>query len=144
MMIALAARPSAIGALVLLVLFFAGCGNRRGAAPVSGKVTVKGQPIADVGVNFEPVGSGAGRGSFGRTDASGVYSLSFIDNEQSGAMIGRHQVTFTDMQNIGGADEPDGGPSLKPRKSRLPASALSQPQEFEVQSGSNQADFDLK
>jgi hypothetical protein len=143
-MIAPALGPVHVGAVLLLVLFFAGCGERRNAAPVSGKVTVNGQPVADVGVNFEPVGSGAGRGSFGRTDASGNYSLSFIDNGQSGAMIGRHQITFTDMQNIGGSDEPDGGPALKPRKSRLPASALSQPQEFEVKSGSNQADFDLK
>src|SRR5439155_18375369 len=61
----------------LVPLFVAGCAERRSAAQVSGTITLRGQPLADIGVNFEPIGSGAGRGSFGRTDASGHYSLQF-------------------------------------------------------------------
>ena len=131
--------------LVVAVVFsVAGCGQRRNAARVTGKVSVRGQPLVDIGVTFEPVGTGAGRGSFGRTDRSGQYELQFIDNNQPGALIGSHQVTFTDLQNVGGADEPDAGPSLPRRKSRLPTSALEIPQEFDVRPGENQADFDLK
>jgi hypothetical protein len=134
--------------LLMLVLVFTllsgGCSSRRSAGQVSGKVTVRGQPLADIGVTFEPIGAGAGRGSFGRTDESGQYSLTFIDNNQAGASIGRHTVTFSDLQNVGGADEPDAGPSLPRRKSRLPPSATEQPHEFEVQAGDNEASFDLK
>lgn len=138
-------RYPALGLLFsLLTLVAAGCGgDGRSSARVSGKVTVKGQPMADIRVNFEPVGSGAGRGSTGVTDTTGNYTLSFVDNNQSGALVGKHQVSFTDMKNIGGADEPDGGPSMPVRKSRLPPSAT-QPREQEVKAGSNQADFDLQ
>lgn len=105
---------------------------------------MKGKPAADIGVTFEPAGSGAGQGSFGRTDSEGNFSLQFIDNNQAGALIGKHNVTFSDMQNVGGADEPDAGPSLPRRKSRLPQAATEQPREFTVKAGQNEADFDLK
>ena len=86
----------------------AGCGDNRKSAPVSGTVTVMGKPLADIGVNFEPVGTGAGRGSFGRTDAAGNYTLRFTDNDQAGALIGSHEVTFRDLQTSS-TDDADGG-----------------------------------
>jgi len=107
-----------------------------------GRVTVQGQPLADIGVNFEPVGGGAGRGSFGRTDAAGNYSLRFIDNDQAGALIGKHEVTFRDLQ-ASSAQDSDAGPMVK-QKFRFPQRHMSEPQPFEVKSGNNQADFDLK
>jgi hypothetical protein len=123
-------------------LFVTGCGgDSRQAGQVSGKVTLKGQPLAEVGVNFEPIGSGAGRGSFGRTDASGTYTLRFIDNDSTGALVGKHQVSFSDLKTAGGGDQPDAGPAVPRPKSRLPAAVLSQPREYEVKDGDNQADF---
>jgi hypothetical protein len=119
-----------------------GCGgDSRQTGQVSGKVTSKGQPLADIGVNFEPIGSGAGRGSFGRTDASGSYTLRFIDNDSAGALVGKHQVTFSDLQAAGSGDQPDAGPAVPRKKSRLPAAALENPREYEVKEGDNQADF---
>ena len=130
--------------LPVLALALLGCSSSRKSGQVSGKVTANGQPLSDIGVTFEPTGAGAGQGSFGRTDDAGHYSLQFIDTNQSGALIGAHTVTFADMQNVGGADEPDAGPSLPRRKSRLPASVLDKPSQFEVKSGQNEANFDLK
>lgn len=125
-----------------LLVSAAGCGDGRTAGSVTGKITVKGQPLADIGVSFEPQGAGAGRGSFGRTDASGNYTLKFIDNDQAGAMIGQHQVTFRDLQASAGEDS-DAGPMRK-QTFRFPPKYMSEPLTFEVKSGSNQADFDLK
>jgi hypothetical protein len=126
----------------LAPLVVAGCGGgSRNAAPVSGKVTFRGQPLADIGISFEPVGSGAGQGSFGRTDASGSYTLRFIDNDSEGALVGKHQVSFSDLKDVGIAEQPDAGPSVPVRKSRLPAAALNEPREYEVKEGDNQADF---
>jgi len=131
--------------LVVVVIVFvgaAGCGDGRTAGTVSGKVTVKGQPLADIGVNFEPQGEGAGRGSFGRTDSSGNYTLQFIDNDQAGAMVGQHQVTFRDLLSSA-PEESDAGP-MKKQTFRFPQKYMSDPLSFEVKAGANQADFDLK
>jgi hypothetical protein len=119
----------------------AGCPGSRRSAQVNGKVTANGQPLAEVAVVFEPVGSGAGRGSSGTTDASGSYSLRFVDNNEPGALIGRHQVTFRDLKaSSEGADA--GG--LPKQQFRFPTKYMNEPQEFEVKAGANQADFDLK
>jgi hypothetical protein len=129
----------------LLPLLAAGCSSEaRSAAPVAGKVTVNGQPLADIGVTFEPVGSGAGRGSFGRTDAAGNYRLRFIDNNQTGALMGKHNITFRDLQASAGAQELDAGPSLPKQKFRFPQKYMSEAQQFEVKPGSNHVNFDLK
>jgi len=128
--------------LVCLILVEGGCGDGRTAGTVSGKVTVKGKPLADIGVSFEPRGTGAGRGSFGRTDSSGNYTLHFIDNDQAGAMVGPHQVTFRDLLSAA-AEESDAGP-MKKQTFRFPQKYMSEPLEFEVKAGTNQADFDLK
>jgi hypothetical protein len=140
MMMVCRSRPLVF--FVLVLIGAAGCGDGRTAGTVSGKVTVKGQPLADIGVNFEPQGEGAGRGSFGRTDSSGSYTLHFIDNDQAGAMVGQHQVTFRDLLSAA-AEESDAGP-MKKQTFRFPPKYMSEPLSFEVKPGSNQADFDLK
>ncbi len=127
--------------VVLVLPLLAGCGDGRSAANVSGKITVKGQPLAEIGVTFQPVGEGIG--STGKTDADGRYTLQFVDNQQAGAAIGKHQVTFHDMLDQP-VESPDAGP-LPPSKSRLPAAARSTVREFEVPAGgTTSADFDLK
>jgi hypothetical protein len=127
--------------VVLFLPPLAGCGDGRSAANVSGKITVKGQPLADIGVTFQPVGEGIG--STGQTDAEGRYALQFVDNQQTGAAVGKHQVTFHDLLDQP-AESPDAGP-LPPSKSRLSAAARSTVHEFEVPAGGTaSADFDLK
>lgn len=108
---------------------------------MTGKVTAKGQPLAEVAVVFEPIGGGAGRGSSGTTDASGTYTLLFVDNDEPGALIGRHQVTFRDLK--ASAEGADGG-ALPKQQFRFPPKYMNEGHEFEVKAGSNPADFDLK
>jgi hypothetical protein len=121
----------------------AGCGDDRVGVAVSGKVTVNGQPMGDIGVTFEPVGGGAGRGSYGKTDAQGQYALRFVDTDGRGALPGKHQVSFTDLQNQP-TESPDAG-AAPPLKSRLPPSVAGTRLDFEVPAGgTSSADFDLK
>lgn len=88
---------------LLLLLTAIGCGESRKSAPVTGTVTLKGQPVADVIVRFQPSGSGTteqlevGMSSFGTTDAAGKFTLRFSDNSESGAMIGDHTVTIDEV-----------------------------------------------
>lgn len=85
------------GAIVVCALLFptlAGCGSGGRSlpelVPVTGTVTLDGEPISDLGVTFLPVGSTGGTGSSGVTDASGTYELK--SEGQTGAPVGEYTV----------------------------------------------------
>ncbi len=76
----------------------AGCGQSIELGQVEGKVTAKGQPLANALVTFIPEVNGeAGRvRSMGMTDAEGCYRLQ-TEKQQPGAVVGKHRVTVEDM-----------------------------------------------
>jgi hypothetical protein len=65
-------RPSLL-AVFLLALATAGCGSQYDLHPVTGKVTLDGNPLENAVVTFQSVSGGTS--ASGTTDASGVYSL---------------------------------------------------------------------
>src|SRR5262245_63669140 len=76
------------------VVLLSGC-DGRAVAPVSGRVTLDGQPLANVLVVFEPInGNNPGLGSVGRTDADGRFVLRQIQPDRPGALVGQHRVRF--------------------------------------------------
>lgn len=80
-----------------VILLVSGCGGGSYAtAPVSGQVTVDGEPVANVLVTFTPIGDAAelGPGSTGRTDSSGRYTLQLVGENRPGAQPGKHRVTM--------------------------------------------------
>jgi hypothetical protein len=87
--------------LAALALFAAGCGGGKVSyAPVSGRVTMDGKPLANVHVQYQPMASegnnNPGPGSYGATDADGRYTLK-ISSQQvqgDGAVIGKHRVSI--------------------------------------------------
>lgn len=79
-----------------------GCGS--GGPPlgqVSGTVTLDGEPVTNGLVTFTP--EAGGRGSTGKTDASGKYTLSFV--EGPGALVGTHKVTVTTLKEAAAVEE---------------------------------------
>jgi hypothetical protein len=79
-----------------LATLFAGCEQRPyGLAPVSGVVTLDGNPVPGAQVSFQPQGGSGnenpGPGSAGVCDDSGRYVLTTIRNEP-GAVPGSHAV----------------------------------------------------
>src|SRR3954470_13519712 len=70
----------------------AGCSRKTNVVPVSGRVTLDGQPMPNVALNFGPITGGldAAYASDGKTDANGRYSLKLVDGGQPGAMIGKN------------------------------------------------------
>lgn len=75
-----------------LMALCAGCSSGEPvlpAAPVEGMVKLKGKPVADAQVWFNP---GKGPSSFARTDAQGHFALALTVGERKGAVVGSHQV----------------------------------------------------
>lgn len=74
------------------VLMMVGCGSSSPYAPVSGIVTIDGEPLAEASVAFHP--KAGGRPAYGLTRADGSYELTAIERGD-GALIGEHRVTIT-------------------------------------------------
>jgi hypothetical protein len=83
-------RPRRV-ALWALLGVLAGCGKSGPeTAPVAGKITVEGKPVAGVAVMFLPLAGG--RPATGVTDASGAYRLQTF-KDFDGVLLGDHRVT---------------------------------------------------
>jgi hypothetical protein len=101
--------------LGLAVVSVMGCGGRT-FAPVSGKVTLNGKPLAGATVVFQPVApegsiEAAGPGSQAKTDDKGEFTLKCATGE-NGAVVGKHRVMISLLDTkVGESDEraPRGG-----------------------------------
>ena len=85
-----------IGLVCMVALVVSvGCSGATGpkTEPVSGAVTLDGQPLAGATVVFSPSG-GEGKAASGVTDASGNYKLT-TTNAGDGAVLGSYQVAIT-------------------------------------------------
>jgi hypothetical protein len=116
-----------------------GCGTGRRIAPVSGTVTLNGQPLANATVNFQPIappGSiDAGVGSQAKTNDKGEFTLTTSTGE-NGAVVGKHRVMIQLLsEQVGDSDTrpPRGG---WPLADKVPKRYNSESQEtFDVPSG---------
>jgi len=126
-----------VPALTLLALA-GGCGKPAhipDLGDVSGTVTLDGQPLVDATVNFSPA---EGRPSFGKTDAAGQYSLSFV-GEYTGAIVGPHTVRISTEQYI----EREDGTTDYVKESVLPGYNKKSTLTANVEPGENSFDFEL-
>ena len=100
-----------------LAVFCCGCeADPFPIAPVSGTVYLNEKPLAGAHLLFQPQRKGndveAGPESIGRSDAQGRFTLSTIEPERKGAMIGKHRVSVTipeEESRFGGGGETPGG-----------------------------------
>lgn len=146
MQVSAAARLATVLAAVCIST---GCGDSAGykVAPVSGVVTLDGQPAPNVEVTFQPIGTtenpNPGPSASGRADAAGRFSLKTVRDEP-GAVVGKNRVRITTPPppRSGGSDSGVGEEIFRdPIPARYNASTEL---EFDVPSGgTDQADFPL-
>src|SRR2546429_97189 len=109
-----------IGTPLLLLVAAAGCGSGPKVAPVTGKVTLDGNPLANAYVSFQPLSGGkmdaAGGGSYGTTGTDGSYTLLMVESDKPGAVIGKHRVDI----RIKNEASDDRDPRLRPQAKVLP------------------------
>ncbi|HVK14674.1 MAG TPA: hypothetical protein VM597_38405 [Gemmataceae bacterium] len=141
--------------LAAAVFAAAGCGGSK-IVPVSGTVKLNGQLYKNAIVSFQPLGSkdndNPGRGSSGRTDDQGRFTLVY-DGQQPGALVGKHRVRiFTDLGAAAG-DAPLDDKSESNAKVRVKFTGEPIPpewneystKEFDVPSGgTDQANFEIE
>ena len=128
-------------------LLLPGCGGTEeyDLAPVSGRVTLGGKPLAGVKVSFQPASKrpdqpNPGPGSYGTTDEDGRYTLQTIEPVADGAVVGLHRVRVTTKAPPQDPAD-DRAPVFKeiiPRQWRDGSQTFDVPPE-----GTNQADFKL-
>lgn len=135
-------------AVCVLVVFVLRAPPGRGMmVPVSGVVSLNGQPIANVVVHFQPVSGAAADPMFspsshGITDGEGRYKLEWSDG--SGAIVGEHVVTlmYKDPNERWPDDFVDEKGNERPVEFKLPFEARDGTLRFTVpQGGTGQADF---
>jgi len=133
-------------AAIASTFFWAGCGPQISVAPVSGSVSLDGQPLANAHVLFQPVATAGktsvGTGSYALTDGSGNYSLRQADTDQPGAVVGQHRVEI----NYKTIETDDRDPKTRPPPKSLPPRYNRESQlQFQVErGGSKSANFELK
>lgn len=115
--------------------------------PVSGTITLDGQPLAGANITFQPTGGekagSAGPGSGAVTDAAGKYVLKTAEAKPCpGAVVGKHTVRITGAQDQRAADDDTQRP---PAKDPVPAHYRDGSLTFEVPAaGTDKADFALQ
>jgi glycine/D-amino acid oxidase-like deaminating enzyme len=142
-----ATRPLlAIWLSAFAVFLAAGCSSSK-IAPVSGRVTLNGKPLAGVHIGFQPIGKpgelNPGGGSYAITDADGQFRLLLVDGEQPGAVIGKHRVEITGRSEVPANIDP---PKRPPPKVFVPAKYSHNSElTFDVPpGGTSAANFELK
>lgn len=118
-------------------------------APVSGRVTLDGKPLAAARVHFQvehspQAGLVSGPEAYGETDANGNYSLTTVFKDK-GATVGRNRVMISTRKQERPAGDPD-GPIREIAKERVPTKYFTEkaPLYFDVTAeGSTSANFDL-
>jgi hypothetical protein len=125
-------------AYLAVLLCLTGCGGSK-VAPVAGRVTLDGKPLAETQVILEPVEGLPEDTSTGETDADGQYALHRMDGTQ-GALVGTHRVKLTTLKPDLASDERAPVP-----RDRVPSRYRDGSLTFDVpEGGTTSADFALE
>jgi glycine/D-amino acid oxidase-like deaminating enzyme len=135
-------------ALAGAVLLAAGCGGAS-VAPVSGRVTLDGKPLANAAVHFQPKATennlNPGPGSDAMTDDNGNFTLKVVTTGQEGAIVGKHRVEISKYARTREID-PTSDQREAPARNLVPAKYNDKTElEFVVPpGGTKEANFNLK
>jgi hypothetical protein len=135
-----------LACVAVLAVFLSGCdGSGLATHPVSGTVTVDGQPATDMRVDFHPVDPSNQMAS-GTLDSGGKYTLFTGQTGTPGAMAGRYKVVLTPtMADTSYMDGPAAG-APQGQSGGVPSEYTSvdtTPEEVEVTAGSNTINIEI-
>jgi hypothetical protein len=139
-----------VAPLILLNFTSNGCGGAEQVptASVTGKVTLKGEPVTGGTLTFAPIASGAkppGKPAAGAVQSNGLFTLGTYA-EKDGAVVGKHRITYSPP-----IPEAPMNDTEAPMNDKEHAEAKKSPydglkpliEEVEVKAGSNSIDIEL-
>ena len=122
--------------LFVVACGMSGCGGGDvSLAPVRGRVTLDGRPVANAWVKFHP--SKKGRGSLARTNSDGLYELEYTA-ERRGALLGDHKVEVGTRESTDALGNPIDRPELIPARYNTDSTL-----QASIASGENVVDLEL-
>lgn len=138
--------------LIIPCLYLIGCGDsgppKDDQYPVSGKVTVKGQPLTDCTISFVSTDPSKVAGFSGVLDSSGSYTLTDQADGKSGAFAGTYKIVLAQSPEAakkammeGGTKGYESGGLPFPKEFQ---SADTSPKEVEVKAESNTINIDIE
>ena len=84
----------------VLFLGLVGCGGSNGGrVPVTGRVTLDGQPVPNLALHLAPRGQTLGNGSLGVTDAEGRFAMTDVRGP-IGAFVGEYSIEWNQNGNV--------------------------------------------
>ena len=124
---------------LFLVVALVGCGGKQ-VVPVTGVVTLDGEPLADADITFDAI-AGGGLIYVAKTDAEGRFSLKAFDSVATGAVAGDYRVSISTAKAV----SPTGvAEDMVFTSERVPAEYRNGRLRFVVpEQGTNNADFEL-
>ncbi len=130
---------------MLLLGLTTGCSPRTNIRPVTGKILLDGQPLANASITLQPLispepqGATEGMGSYGRTNDQGEFSLRLVDTDEEGAVIGTHILRISIAPTTGEDHQ------LSSADHKLPLSVRDGSERLTVkEEGKNHVEFSLK
>ena len=98
--------------VLISVISVAGCGADSDVSvgplvPVGGTLLVDGEPLDGVVVNFIPESSENNRGGAGRTDATGAFTVTHLNQDQPGLPPGTYTLSYSRMRLLDGSAAPE-------------------------------------
>ncbi|MGL6195075.1 MAG: carboxypeptidase-like regulatory domain-containing protein [Thermoguttaceae bacterium] len=132
-----------------------GCNKGPALIPVSGKVTLNGEPLEGANVSFSPKHIGNGDAAVGVTDANGLYKLQIMDPKAKvggGTTKGEYTVTIRKslvewdgksyVQGMGNS-EPARATTVRELMPQIYTSDATTPFSAVVEKGKKNYDFDV-
>ncbi len=144
-------RVIAFLSLCVLVSCTLGCGEAGPKTyPVTGKVTIGGEPADGLQITFEPADNTMEIAS-GNVGADGTYTLYTGVSGKPGAMPGKYTVLLTDPSDESymdegpapGLDETTEDPTAGGAGGRVPQEYQDNPKQVEVTAGDNKIDIEI-
>ena len=91
-----------VATLFVFLSVLSGCGNKYGTTPVTGTVTLDGEPLAGAYVIFYPVEGGRAN-STSKTNDKGEFELSYT-HDSGGAIPGSYKVLVSKTKKVNEID----------------------------------------